>query len=64
MTKTTEPIKTEADYDAALVQIEALMGAEADTLAGDRLAALAAAIAVYERQVWPIEAPDPKSAGA
>jgi HTH-type transcriptional regulator/antitoxin HigA len=62
MTKTIKPIKTEADYDAALAEIETLMEAEADTPEGDRLAVLAALVAAYEEQAWPIDAPDPIAA--
>jgi HTH-type transcriptional regulator/antitoxin HigA len=62
MTKTIKPIKTEADYDAALAEIETLMEAEADTPEGDRLAVLAALVAAYEEQAWPIDAPDPITA--
>ena len=34
-----EPIKTEADYEVALAEIEGLMNAEPDTPEGDRLGA-------------------------
>jgi HTH-type transcriptional regulator/antitoxin HigA len=57
-----KPVKTEADYDAALVEIEALMDAEPDTPQGDRLAVLAALVAAYEERVWPIDPPDPIAA--
>ena len=64
MTNIIEAIKTEADYDAALVKLEALMGAEPGTPEGSQVAAPAAAIAAYEERAWPIETSDPKAAGA
>ena len=56
------PIKTEADYDAALSVIEELMGAAPDTPEGDELAILVTLVEAYEAEHWPIEAPDPISA--
>ena len=56
------PIKTEADYDAALIVIEELMGAAPDTPEGDELAILVTLVEAYEAEHWPIEAPDPISA--
>ncbi|MCE2424707.1 MAG: transcriptional regulator [Pseudomonadales bacterium] len=55
------PIKTEDDYDAALVQIDRLMGAPPDTPEGDRLEVLVTLVEAYEGVHWPIEAPDPIS---
>ena len=56
----TRPVRTEADYEAALAAIEpffenepALGSAEAD-----RFDVLAALIADYERKHWRIDAPD------
>ena len=54
-----KPIKTEADYDAALVEIAELMDAEPDTPEHDRLDVLATLVEAYEQKVHPIEAPDP-----
>ena len=51
------PIKTEADYDAALIVIEELMGAAPDTPEGDELAILVTLVEAYEAEHWPIEAP-------
>lgn len=62
MTTPVKPIKTEADYDAALAEIEALMDAKADTPQGDRLAVLAALVGAYEEHAWPIDPPDPIAA--
>lgn len=53
------PIKTEADYEAALVEVAELMDAEPDTPEYDRLDVLATLVEAYEAKVHPIEAPDP-----
>jgi HTH-type transcriptional regulator / antitoxin HigA len=53
------PIRTEADYDAALAETDALMDAEPGTPEGDRLDVLVTLIEAYEARHWPIEAPDP-----
>ena len=56
------PIKSEADYEAALAEIEALMHAERDTPEGDRLDVLVTLVQAYEAEHHPIEAPDPVAA--
>ena len=56
------PIKSEADYDAALAEIDGLMGAAPDTPEGDMLEVLVALVEAYEAERWPMEAPDPVSA--
>ena len=56
------PIKSEADYDAALAEIDGLMGAAPDTPEGDTLEVLVALVEAYEAERWPMEAPDPVSA--
>lgn len=53
------PIKSEADYQTTLKEIEPLMSAEADTPEGDRLAVLATLVEAYEREHYPIDFPDP-----
>ena len=53
------PIKTEADYEAALKEIEGLMSAEADSPQGDRLDVLVTLVEAYEREQYPIDFPDP-----
>jgi HTH-type transcriptional regulator/antitoxin HigA len=55
------PIKTEADYDWALAEIEKYFDHEPapGTKAAARFDVLAALIEAYEARVWPIEAPDP-----
>jgi HTH-type transcriptional regulator / antitoxin HigA len=56
------PIKTEADYQATLKEIEGLMSAEADTPEGDRLDVLVTLIEHYEQRNYPIDFPDPVDA--
>ncbi len=54
-----KPIRSEADYDAALVEVERLWGAKAGTRAGDRLDVLATLIDAYEEEHVPMDPPDP-----
>ncbi len=56
------PIKTEADYDAALAEIEALWGAPPDTPDGDQLDVLLSLVESYEARHHPIYPPDPVDA--
>ena len=56
------PIKTEADYQAALKEIENLFDAIPDTLRGDRLDVLATLVSAYEDLNFAIPAPDPIAA--
>lgn len=56
------PIKTEADYRAALNEIESLMSAAADTPEGDRLDVLTTLVEAYERAHYPMDFPDPVEA--
>ena len=57
MAKTIRPLRSEADYDAALEEIERYFDSEPKpgTLEADRLALV---IEDYERKRWPIEPPD------
>ena len=57
-----KPIRTEADYDAALEEVERLWGAKSDTPEGDRLDVLATLIDAYEAKHHPMDPPDPVSA--
>ena len=50
------PIHTEADYDAALAEVDSLMDAVPGTPEGDRLDVLVILIQAYESRHWPIEA--------
>jgi HTH-type transcriptional regulator/antitoxin HigA len=53
------PIKTEADYDAALDRAAALMDAEEGTAEADELDVLATLIEAYEDKHYPMDPPDP-----
>lgn len=57
-----KPIKTEADYDAALAEIDVLMDASPGTPEGDRLDILVTLVDAYEAKRWQINAPDPIAA--
>lgn len=54
-----KPIRSEADYDAALREVERLWGAPSGTPEGDRLDVLATLIDAYEDEHDPIDPPDP-----
>ena len=54
-----QPIRTEADHEAALVRIAELMSAEAGTPEGDELDVLATLVEAYEQKHFPIEPADP-----
>jgi HTH-type transcriptional regulator/antitoxin HigA len=54
-----KPIKTEADYEAALAEVATLMDARLGTAAGDRLDILVTLIEAYEEKHWRIDPPDP-----
>jgi HTH-type transcriptional regulator/antitoxin HigA len=53
------PIRTEADYAAALTEIEQLFEAAPDTPEGDRLEVLTTLVEAYEEKHYPISLPDP-----
>jgi len=53
------PIRNNADYEAALAEIDGLMTAQAGTPEGDRLDVLVTLVEAYERVHYPIEGPDP-----
>lgn len=54
-----KPIKTEADYEAALKEIERLWGASYGSPDGDKLDILATLVEAYEEEHYPIPPPDP-----
>ena len=56
------PIKTEADYEAALQTIDQLMDAELGTPEGDQLDVLVTLVEAYEAKYYPIADPDPIAA--
>jgi HTH-type transcriptional regulator/antitoxin HigA len=53
------PIRSEADYEAALAEVEQLWGARSGTPRGDRLDVLATLIDAYEARHYPMDPPDP-----
>lgn len=53
------PVRTEADYDEALREIERLMDAKPGSARGDRLDVLVTLVEAYEQRRWRIDAPDP-----
>lgn len=56
------PIRTEADYRAALDEIERLFDAPPNTPECDLLEVLTTLVEAYEQQHYPIEPPDPVEA--
>jgi HTH-type transcriptional regulator / antitoxin HigA len=56
------PIRTEADYDATLADVDALMDAMPGTAEGDRLDVLVTLIEAYEAKHWAMDAPHPLDA--
>ena len=56
------PVKTENDYKNTLRRIDKLMDAAPGTEEGDELDILTTLVEAYERNYFPIEAPDPVEA--
>ena len=54
-----KPIRTRADYERTLREIERMWGAVAGTAQGDRLEVLATLAEAYEQKHFPIDLPDP-----
>ena len=59
MASEIKPIRTNADYEAALAEVERLWGAKSGTPNGDRLDVLATLIEAYEDRQYPLDPPDP-----
>jgi HTH-type transcriptional regulator / antitoxin HigA len=57
-----KPIRTKADYRAALKEIEALMSARAGSREGERLEVLVTLVEAYENKHYRFEMPDPVEA--
>jgi len=55
-------IKTKANYQAALKEIEMLMDAKPRTPKGDRLEVLVTLVEAYEAKHYPLDLPDPVEA--
>ena len=53
-----KPLRTEAEYEAALKEAEALMSAGPDTPEGERLVQLATLVEAYEAEHYRIDPPD------
>lgn len=53
------PIKTEAEYEAAIEAIESLLEAAPGTVEAERLDLLSTLVDAYEREHLPIDLPDP-----
>ena len=62
MTNELKPIRTKADYEKALSDVERLWGAKSGTPKGDRLDVLATLIDAYEAEHYPMDPPDPVEA--
>jgi HTH-type transcriptional regulator / antitoxin HigA len=54
-----KPIKTEADYEAALEEVEHLFNAKPNTPEADRLEVFTTLIEAYEERHYSIPSPDP-----
>jgi antitoxin component HigA of HigAB toxin-antitoxin module len=50
-----KPVRTEADYEAAVRRIDSLWGAPQGTADGDEFDALMTLMEAYEREHYPIE---------
>lgn len=57
-----KPIKTNADYRAALKDVEGLMMATPDSPEGERLDVMVTLIEAYEARQFPMDLPDPVAA--
>ena len=57
-----KPIKTKADYRAALKEIEGLMSARAGSREGERLDVMVTLVEAYEKKHYPLDLPDPVEA--
>ena len=54
-----KPIKTKADYKAALAEVDGLMSAKLGTPEGDKLDILVTLVEAYELRHFPMSPPDP-----
>lgn len=54
-----KPIKTDADHEAALREIERLWDAKEGTPDGDRMEILMPLVEAYEEEHFPLGSPDP-----
>lgn len=54
-----KPIRTEADHERAMTEVERLWGAKSGTPEGDRLDVLVTLVEAYEKEAYPFDSPDP-----
>jgi HTH-type transcriptional regulator/antitoxin HigA len=54
-----KPIRSNADHERALLEIQRLWGAKEGTAEGDRLDVLVTLVDAYENEHFPIDPPDP-----
>ena len=59
MADDVKPIRSDADYENALREVERLWGAKAGTPDGDRLDVLATLVDAYETERYQMDPPDP-----
>ena len=59
MANDIRPIRSKADYNRALAEVERLWGARSGTPDGDHLDVLATLIDAYEARHYPMDPPDP-----
>ncbi|TXS90789.1 transcriptional regulator [Parahaliea maris] len=57
-----KPVKTDADYRAALKEIETLMTAAPETAESEKLDVLVTLVEAYEARHYPLDFPDPVEA--
>lgn len=62
MSADVRPIRSKADHEAAMAEVERLWGAKSGTPEGDRLDVLATLIDAYEAEHYPTDPPDPVEA--
>ena len=58
-----KPIRSDADHEKALLEIQRLWGAKEGTADGDKLDALVTLVDAYETEHFPIDAPESVGAG-
>lgn len=54
-----QPVRTEAEHDAAVTRITQLMGAEPGSASSDELEVLVTLVDAYETKHFPMNTPDP-----
>jgi HTH-type transcriptional regulator/antitoxin HigA len=59
MATDVKPIRSEADHEGAMAEVETLWGAANGTPEGDRLDVLATLIDAYEAKHYPMDPHDP-----